>query len=90
MDMVWCAVSEHEIIGTHFFENETVTSKSYKRMLRYYLNPRLRVNSAKTIFQKNGTPHIPLQLYKITWTINFLEGGWGGLAQLHGRRTLRT
>ena len=76
--MAGCTVSEHEIIGLYF------------GMLLYYLMPRLRGYSDNRYFSKMVPLHISLQFYKITWTINFLEGRWGGVAQLRGRRTLRT
>ena len=54
--MVWCAVSEHEIIEPYIFENETITGNSYKRMPRYHLMPRLRDYSDNMIFQQDGVP----------------------------------
>lgn len=54
--MVWCALSKNEIIGPYFFENENVTGQSYKRMLRYYVFPRLRNYPEDMIFQQDGAP----------------------------------
>ena len=54
--MVWCAMSEKGIIGPYFFENESVTGESYKRMLRYYFFPKLRDYPDDTVFQQDGAP----------------------------------
>ena len=54
--MVWCAISEKEVIGPYFFENENVTGDTYKRMLRYYAFPRLRDYPESMIFQQDGAP----------------------------------
>ena len=54
--MVWCALSESEIIGPYFFENENVTGSTYKRMLRYFLLPKLQGYPEDMIFQQDGAP----------------------------------
>ena len=54
--MVWCAISEKGVIGPYFFENESVTGDSYKKMLRYFLFPRLRDYPQDLIFQQDGAP----------------------------------
>ena len=41
-DMIWCTVSENEVIGPCFFEKENVTGSTYKRMLHYFSFPRLQ------------------------------------------------
>lgn len=56
--MVWCALSRREIIGPYFFENENVTGATYKRLLRYFLFPKLRDYPENLIFQQDGaSPH---------------------------------
>lgn len=54
--MVWCAMSKNGIIGPYFFENENVTGTTYKRMLRYFLFPKLRDYPEDMIFQQDGAP----------------------------------
>jgi len=55
---VWCAMSSDCIIGPYFFDEETVTSKNYLKMLKEYFHPILFrkriVNSV--IFQQDGAP----------------------------------
>ena len=52
--MVWCGLSQNEIIGPYFFENEYVTGSMYKRMRRYFLFPKLQNYPENMIFQQNG------------------------------------
>ena len=54
--MVWCAISKSEIIGPYFFENENLSGSTYKRMLRYFLFPKLRGYPEDMIFQQIGDP----------------------------------
>ena len=64
--MVWCALSKNEVIGPYFFENGNVTGDSYKRMLRYYLFPKLRNYPENMIFQQDGAPPhfaLPVRAY---------------------------
>ncbi len=88
--MVGCTLFEHGTIRPCFFENKTVTGNSYARMLRHYLMPRLRSYSQSMIFQQDCSLAQFSTVVQITWTINFLEGRWGEIAWLHGRRTLQT
>ena len=61
--MVWCALSQNEIIGPYFFENENVTGSTYKRMLRYFLFPKPRNYPETMIFQQDGAPpHYSLEV----------------------------
>jgi len=55
---VWCAMSNKEIIGPYFFENETVNQYNYFHMLKNYFYPiiqRKRLTN-KIIFQQDGSP----------------------------------
>lgn len=54
--MVWCAVSQYEIIGPYFFQNETVTGDRYKSMLVHYVFPKLRDYPDSMLFQQDGAP----------------------------------
>ncbi len=61
--MVWCAMSKSGVIGPYFFENENVTGSTYKRMLRYFLFPKLQNYSENMIFQQDGAPpHYSLEV----------------------------
>jgi hypothetical protein len=54
--LVWCAMSEHGIIGPFFFDG-TVKSKNYGDMLREFFLPRLRalrIPLKSTWFQQDG------------------------------------
>lgn len=64
--MVWCAISENEVIGPYFFDDGSVTGDRYKRMLRYYLFPKLSNYPSDMIFQQDGAPPhyaIPVRQY---------------------------
>ena len=54
--IVWCALSKTEIFGTYFFQDGTVTRERYKRMLRYYLFPKLNDYPHDMLFQQDGAP----------------------------------
>ncbi len=61
--MVWCAMSKSGVIGPYFFENENVTGSTYKRMLRYFLFPKLQNYPENMIFQQDGAPpHYSLEV----------------------------
>ena len=53
--MVWCAVSNHEILE-YFFGKISVNGELYGRLLRDYLNPKLRNHPESTKSQHNGVP----------------------------------
>ena len=52
---VWCGLSNCRIYGPYFFNERTVTSESYLKMLQDYFVPQL-VESQRTIFQQDGAP----------------------------------
>ena len=58
--MVWCALSESEEIGRYFFENENVTGSTYKRMLRYFLFPKLQGYPAGMVSSRTVLPRTVL------------------------------
>ena len=61
--IVWCALSEIEIVGPYFFENQNVKGSTYERMLRYFLFPKLRGYPGGIIFQQDGVPsHYSLEV----------------------------
>ncbi len=52
--MVWCAMSKSGLIGPYHLENENVTGSRYKRMLRYFLFPKLQNYPENIKFQQDG------------------------------------
>ena len=75
--LIWCTMSKTEIIGPYFFENENVTGSSYKRMLRYFLFPRLRDYPETIIFQQDGAlPHYSNEVR--SYLDRKLPGRWMG------------
>lgn len=54
---VWCGLTNKEIIGPYFFENN-VESQSYQTMLETFFVPQLKSRRIyrKTIFQQDGAP----------------------------------
>ena len=54
--MFWCAVSENEVIGPWYFENENVIGSMYKIMLRYFLFPGLQGYLEDRILQQDSAP----------------------------------
>ncbi len=61
--MVWCAMSKSPVTGPYLFENENVTGSTYKRMLLYFLFPKLQNYPENMIFQQDsGSPHYYLEL----------------------------
>lgn len=56
--MVWSVTSKTEIIDLFFLEDETVTGERYKKVLRYYLFPKLTNYPSDMSFQQNrALPH---------------------------------
>ena len=55
---VWCAMSNKEIIGPSFFEDETVNQYNYVDMLKTYFYPIIQRKrlANKIIFQQDGSP----------------------------------
>ena len=49
--IVWCALSEKEIIGLTFFEDRNLTGTRYKRTLEYFLLLKLREYPERMVFQ---------------------------------------
>jgi len=81
--MVWCALSKKEIIGPYFFENESVTGETYKRMLRYFFFPKLRDYPENVIFQQDGAPPhfaLPVRQYLDTKVPNRWIGRAGPIS----------
>ncbi|CAF2091164.1 unnamed protein product [Rotaria magnacalcarata] len=55
---VWCGMSNKQIIGPYFVEDETVNGRNYLDMLKDYFYPiiqRKRLHN-KIIFQQDGAP----------------------------------
>ena len=50
------ALPKKKIIGSYFFEDGNVIGNSHKRMLRYFLLPKLWDYPESMIFQKDGAP----------------------------------
>ncbi len=89
---LWCALSRNEMIRPYFFENENVTGRTYKRMLRYFLLPMLEGYSEDLIFQQYGTlPHYSIEVRDY---LNRKQAnqwmGWGGPIPLPSRGALST
>jgi hypothetical protein len=82
--LVWCAMSEHGIIGPYFFDG-TVTSDRYREMLNTFFFPELRalrIPLATTWFQQDGaTAHCSNQ------NLELLESKFG--ERIISRRTRR-
>jgi hypothetical protein len=82
--LVWCAMSEHGIIGPYFFEG-TVNSERYREMLNTFFFPELRalrIPLATAWFQQDGaTAHCSNQ------NLELLEFKFG--ERLISRRTQR-
>ncbi len=61
--MIWCSSSRNEIIGPYLFKNENVTSRTYKRMLLYFLLPKLEGYPENLIFQQDfALPHYYIEV----------------------------
>lgn len=76
---VWCAMSEHEIIGPYFFEESTVYGENYLAMLKDFLFPLLQQKriTKKIIFQQDGAPpHYAAEVR--TWLNKKFPGKWIG------------
>lgn len=56
LEMAWCAISENKVIGPYFFDNESVTDESHKRMLPDFSFPHLRHCPQSMISQQDGAP----------------------------------
>jgi Helix-turn-helix domain (DUF4817) len=82
--LVWCAMSEHGIIGPFVFDG-TVNSQRYREMLTEYFFPmlrRMRIPLASTWFQQDGaTAHCSNE------NLEFLQSKFGD--RLISRRTQR-
>jgi hypothetical protein len=82
--LVWCAISEHGIIGPFVFDG-TVNSQRYREMLSNFFFPRLRalrIPLASTWFQQDGaTAHCSNE------NLELLESKFGD--RLISRRTRR-
>ena len=50
--MVWCAISERDIIGPYFFEDRSINGERYKRMLRYFSYPSLPTTPETSNFNR--------------------------------------
>ena len=76
---VWCAMSNKQIIGPYFFEDETVNRQNYLRILKNYFYPtmqRRRLNN-KMIFQQDGAPpHFSKEVH--AWLNEKFNGRWIG------------
>ncbi len=85
--MICCAVSKNEIVGLYFFENENITGRTCKRMVRYFLLPKLECYSEELIRQQDcAPPHYSIE----SW--NYLDQelfnqwmGRGGPISWHSR-----
>ena len=55
---VWCVTASNQVIGTYFFEDETITGENYLKMLKEYFHPILvrKCIAKKIIFQQDGAP----------------------------------
>ena len=79
--MVWCGLLNDEIIGPYFFEQGTVTGKSYLGMLKRlwpYLQSSLDEDKIEEIiFQQDGAPSH--YFHEVTeWLNNTFEDRWMG------------
>lgn len=82
--MIWCTISKKCVVETHFLENKSVTADSYKKMLRYFLFPKLRGYAQSLIFQQDGAPphhaHVVLnhldQKLRTRWTGKYVSTTW--------------
>jgi hypothetical protein len=76
---VWCAMSNKQIIGPYFFDDETVNGRHYLDMLKDYFYPimqRKRIHN-KIIFQQDGVPaHFFKQVRE--WLNEKFDGRWIG------------
>ena len=76
---VWCAMSNTQIIGPYFFEDETVNRHNYLQILKNYFYPimqRQRLNN-KMIFQQDGAPsHFSKEIR--AWLNEEFNGRWIG------------
>lgn len=54
--MVFCAISENEIVGSYFFEDGTAIRERYKRILRYFQFVVLAKYPSDMILQQYGAP----------------------------------
>jgi len=55
---VWCAMSNNQIIGPYFFEEDTINHQNYLNLLENYFYPILQKKRLhkKIIFQQDGAP----------------------------------
>ncbi|CAF1240464.1 unnamed protein product [Didymodactylos carnosus] len=76
---VWCAMSNKQIIGPYFFEDETANRQNYLQMLKNYFFPimqRKRLHN-KMIFQQDGAPpHFSKEVR--AWLNDKFNGRWIG------------
>ena len=76
---VWCAMSNKQIIGSDFFEDETINRQNYLQILKNDLCPimqRQRLNN-KMIFQQDGAPpHFSKEVR--AWLNEKFNGRWIG------------
>ncbi len=81
---VWCLVSKYNVIGTYFFDEETVTGENYWNMIRSYTLPRLNRSRFPYVFQQDGaishsfiqTRHLLNNNYPNGWIGRGSEIGW--------------
>ena len=76
---VWFTMSNKQIIGPYFFEDETVNRQNYLQILKNYFYPimqRQRLNN-KMIFQQDDTPpHFSKEVR--AWLNEKFNGRWIG------------
>lgn len=54
MVICWCHNFRPEVIGPYLFDNGSATGHRYKKMLRYYLFPKLAIHSFEMTYQQDG------------------------------------